>query len=80
MHRHQCKHPRRSTGRVRWGFTQLLHRVKAKESTGNLRLNLKELYENINIADDDRVVVTIVPTINGGAVTIGVIKIIPRVD
>ncbi|XP_047962210.1 polyphenol oxidase I, chloroplastic-like [Salvia hispanica] len=61
-------------------FTQLPHRVKAKESTRSLRLNLKELYENINIADDDRVVVTIVPTINGGAVTIGGIKIIPRVD
>ncbi|KAL1538376.1 catechol oxidase [Salvia divinorum] len=61
-------------------FTQLPHRVKAKESTGNLRLNLRELYENINIANDGSVVVTIVPTINGGAVSIGGIKIVPRVN
>ncbi|XP_042021087.1 polyphenol oxidase I, chloroplastic-like [Salvia splendens] len=60
-------------------FTQLPHRVKAKQSTGNLRLNLKELYENINIADDKSVVVTIVPIINGSAVTIGSVKIVPRV-
>lgn len=43
-------------------------------------MNLRELYENINIADDDSVVVSIVPTINGDAVTIGGIKITPRVD
>ncbi|XP_057812292.1 polyphenol oxidase I, chloroplastic-like [Salvia miltiorrhiza] len=61
------------------GFTQLPHRVRAKESLSDLRLNLKELYENINIADDDSIVVTIVPQINGDAVTIGGIKIIPRV-
>ncbi|KAG6403021.1 hypothetical protein SASPL_135236 [Salvia splendens] len=56
-------------------YTQLPHRVKAKQSTGNLYLNLKELYENINIADDDdSVVVTIVPTINGDAVNIGGVR------
>ncbi|KAG6395813.1 hypothetical protein SASPL_141942 [Salvia splendens] len=58
------------------GFTQLPHRVKAKNSVSDLRLNLKQLYENINIADDDKVVVTIVPLINGEAVTIGGIKIV----
>ncbi|KAG6395823.1 hypothetical protein SASPL_141952 [Salvia splendens] len=60
-------------------FTQLPHRVKSKESSGNLRLNLKELYENINIADHKSVVITIVPSINGSAVTIGSVKIVPRV-
>ncbi|KAL1538366.1 catechol oxidase [Salvia divinorum] len=58
------------------GFTQLPHRVKAKNSKSDLRLNLKQLYENINIADDDSVVVTIVPLINGESVTIGGIKIV----
>ncbi|XP_057812430.1 polyphenol oxidase I, chloroplastic-like [Salvia miltiorrhiza] len=60
-------------------FTQIPHRVRAKESANDLHLNLKELYENINIADDDFIVVTIVPHINGDDVTIGGIKIIPRV-
>ncbi|KAG6393867.1 hypothetical protein SASPL_144441 [Salvia splendens] len=59
-------------------FTQLPHRVKGKESVNNLRLNLREVYENINIADDDAVVITIVPLISGDAVTIGGIKIIRR--
>ncbi|KAG6393869.1 hypothetical protein SASPL_144443 [Salvia splendens] len=59
-------------------FTQLPHRVKGKESVNNLRLNLREVYENINIADDDAVVITIVPQFNGDAVTIGGIKIIRR--
>ncbi|KAG6383169.1 hypothetical protein SASPL_157085 [Salvia splendens] len=58
-------------------YTQLPHRVKAKQSTGNLYLNLKELYENINIADDDD---SVVVTINGDAVNINGIKIIPRVN
>ncbi|KAG6392114.1 hypothetical protein SASPL_146324 [Salvia splendens] len=61
-----------------WSFTHLPHRVEGKESTNNLRLNLREVYENINIADDDSVVITIVPQFNGDAVTIGGIKIIPR--
>ncbi|XP_057812439.1 polyphenol oxidase I, chloroplastic-like [Salvia miltiorrhiza] len=61
------------------GFTQIPHKVRAAESANVLRLNLRELYENINIADDDFIVVTIVPHINGGDVTIGGIKIIPRV-
>ncbi|XP_057812429.1 polyphenol oxidase I, chloroplastic-like [Salvia miltiorrhiza] len=60
-------------------FTQIPHRVRAAESANDLRLNLRELYENINIADDDFIVVTIVPHINGDDVTIGGIKIIPRV-
>ncbi|KAL6546964.1 hypothetical protein OROMI_022685 [Orobanche minor] len=60
------------------GFTQLPHRVRAKEKFSDRRLNLKELYENINIADDDSIVVTIVPQINGDSITIGGIKIIPR--
>ncbi|XP_057812441.1 polyphenol oxidase I, chloroplastic-like [Salvia miltiorrhiza] len=60
-------------------FTQIPHTVRAKERPSNLRLNLRELYENINIGDDDFIVVTIVPQVNGGEVTIGGIKIIPRV-
>ncbi|KAG6398112.1 hypothetical protein SASPL_139564 [Salvia splendens] len=61
------------------GFTQVPHRARAQESASDLRLNLKELYENINIGDDDSIVVTIIPHINGDEVTIGGIKIIPRV-
>ncbi|KAH6814988.1 hypothetical protein C2S51_019808 [Perilla frutescens var. frutescens] len=58
-------------------FAQLPHRVHSKKSKGNLRLSLKELYENIDVGDDDTVVVTIVPRYSGEDVTIGGVKIIP---
>ncbi|KAL1537624.1 catechol oxidase [Salvia divinorum] len=61
-------------------FTQVPHRSRTAEAPSDLRIILTELYKNINIADDDGVVVvTIVPRTNGGAVTIGGIKIETRV-
>ncbi|XP_047974400.1 polyphenol oxidase I, chloroplastic-like [Salvia hispanica] len=59
-------------------FSQVPHRSRTAETPSDLTIVLKELYKNINIADeDDFVVVTIIPRINGEAVTIGGIKIVP---
>lgn len=60
-------------------FSQVPHRSRTAETPSDLTIVLKELYKNINIADDDDdvVVVTIVPRINGHAVTIGGVKIVP---
>ncbi|KAH6785368.1 hypothetical protein C2S51_037823 [Perilla frutescens var. frutescens] len=58
-------------------FAQLPQKIYSKTSKGSLRLSLKELYENIDIGDDDSVVVTIIPRYNGKYVTIGGVKIIP---
>ncbi|KAH6788778.1 hypothetical protein C2S51_003784 [Perilla frutescens var. frutescens] len=57
-------------------FAQLPHRSHSKKSKGSIKMSLKELYEDIDIGDDDTVVVTIVPRSNGHDVTIGGIKII----
>ncbi|KAH6785369.1 hypothetical protein C2S51_037824 [Perilla frutescens var. frutescens] len=58
-------------------FAQLPHRVHADKSRSTINLSLKELYEDIDIGDDDTLVVTIIPRANGQDVTIGGIKIIP---
>ncbi|KAL1551615.1 catechol oxidase [Salvia divinorum] len=58
-------------------YAQLPHRVHSSQIKGALKLSLKELYENIDIGDQESVVVTIVPRINGEVVTIGGVKIIP---
>ncbi|CAI9784324.1 unnamed protein product [Fraxinus pennsylvanica] len=58
-------------------FAQIPHKSKNKEGKANISLRLTSLYEDIDIADDDTVVVTIVPRSNGQDVTIGGIKIIP---
>ncbi|KAH6788777.1 hypothetical protein C2S51_003783 [Perilla frutescens var. frutescens] len=58
-------------------YAQIPHRVRSKLNKGSLRLSLKELYENIDISDDDAVVVTIIPRVNGQFVTIGGLKILP---
>ncbi|KAK4484609.1 hypothetical protein RD792_007198 [Penstemon davidsonii] len=58
-------------------FAQVPHKTKAKKGKSTISLKLTELYEDIDIADDDTVVLTIIPRSNGGDVTIGGIKIIP---
>ncbi|KAL1551619.1 catechol oxidase [Salvia divinorum] len=58
-------------------YAQLPHRVYSSQIKGALKLGLKELYENIDVGDQESVVVTIVPRINGEVVTIGGVKIIP---
>ncbi|KAL6506921.1 hypothetical protein OROHE_022358 [Orobanche hederae] len=57
-------------------FAQVPAKSKNKTSTGNITLRLTELYEDIDIDDDDTVVVTLIPRSNGDDVTIGGIKII----
>ncbi|KAL1551621.1 catechol oxidase [Salvia divinorum] len=58
-------------------YAQLPHRVHSSQIKGALKLGLKELYENIDVGDQESVVVTIVPRINGEVVTIGGVNIIP---
>ncbi|KAL2245552.1 polyphenol oxidase I, chloroplastic-like [Sesamum indicum] len=58
-------------------FAQVPHKTKSKKDISNINLRLTELYEDIDIDDDDTIVVTLVPRSNGDDVTIGGIKIIP---
>ncbi|KAL0443692.1 UNVERIFIED_CONTAM: Polyphenol oxidase II, chloroplastic [Sesamum latifolium] len=58
-------------------FAQVPHKTKSKKDISNINLRLTELYEDIDIDDDDTIVVTLVPRSNGDNVTIGGIKIIP---
>ncbi|KAK4484613.1 hypothetical protein RD792_007202 [Penstemon davidsonii] len=58
-------------------FAQVPHKTKDKKGRSTINLKLTDLYEDIDVADDDTVVVTIIPRSNGGDVTIGGIKIIP---
>ncbi|XP_057777200.1 polyphenol oxidase I, chloroplastic-like [Salvia miltiorrhiza] len=59
-------------------FSQLPHRVHhSNRHKGSMKLSLKELYEDIDIHEDDTtVVVTLVPRANGHRVTIAGIKIV----
>ncbi|XP_022848549.1 polyphenol oxidase I, chloroplastic-like [Olea europaea var. sylvestris] len=58
-------------------FAQLPHKTKNKQGKSSISLRLTSVYEDIDVADDDTVVVTIVPRSNGEYVTIGGIKIVP---
>ncbi|KAL6506918.1 hypothetical protein OROHE_022355 [Orobanche hederae] len=58
-------------------YAQVPHnRAGDKTSTTSISLKLTELYEDMDVADDDTVVVTLVPRHKGPGVTIGGIKII----
>ncbi|KAI3457554.1 hypothetical protein Pfo_014217 [Paulownia fortunei] len=58
-------------------FAQVPHKTKDKKGKSNISLRLTELYEDIDVADDDTIVVTLIPRSNGDDVTIGGIKITP---
>ncbi|KAL6570573.1 hypothetical protein OROGR_000123 [Orobanche gracilis] len=58
-------------------FAQVPHnRAGDKTSSGSISLKLTELYEDMDIDDDDTIVVTLVPRHQGPGITIGGIKII----
>ncbi|KAL8507828.1 hypothetical protein ACS0TY_018386 [Phlomoides rotata] len=57
-------------------FAQVKHKNKSTEENGNIELKLRDIYEDINVADDLNVVVTLVPRSHGEAVSIGGLKII----
>ncbi|XP_022858965.1 polyphenol oxidase I, chloroplastic-like [Olea europaea var. sylvestris] len=58
-------------------FAQVPHRTKNEKSKSSISLDLTQLYDNIDVTDDDTIVVTIVPRSNGEDITIGGIKIVP---
>ncbi|XP_051126064.1 polyphenol oxidase I, chloroplastic-like [Andrographis paniculata] len=58
-------------------FAQVPHRTKEKKGKTSINLKLTDVYEDIEVGDDDTIVVTIIPRSNGDAVTIGGIKVIP---
>ncbi|PIN11267.1 hypothetical protein CDL12_16134 [Handroanthus impetiginosus] len=58
-------------------FAQVPHKTKNKKGKSNITLRLTELYDDIDVADDDTVVVTLIPRSNGEHVSIGDIKITP---
>ncbi|KAH6836394.1 hypothetical protein C2S53_012710 [Perilla frutescens var. hirtella] len=57
-------------------YAQVPHKSSSKTATTSIRLKLTDLYEDMDIADDNSIVVTIVPRHKGPGVTIGGIKII----
>ncbi|XP_022847765.1 polyphenol oxidase I, chloroplastic-like [Olea europaea var. sylvestris] len=58
-------------------FAQVPHKTKNSKGKSSINLKLTQLYDDIDVADDDTIVVTIVPRSNGDNITIGGIKIIP---
>ncbi|XP_073156149.1 polyphenol oxidase I, chloroplastic-like [Henckelia pumila] len=57
-------------------YAQVPHKTDSTSATSSIRLKLTDLYEDMDIADDDSIVVTLVPRHKGPGVTIGGIKII----
>ncbi|KAK6154219.1 hypothetical protein DH2020_008467 [Rehmannia glutinosa] len=57
-------------------YAQVPHKTNNKSATTSIRLKLTDLYDDMDVADDDTVVVTLVPRHQGEGVTIGGIKII----
>ncbi|KAG8386535.1 hypothetical protein BUALT_Bualt03G0158500 [Buddleja alternifolia] len=57
-------------------YAQVPHKTTNTTVTTSIRLKLTELYEDMDVADDDTVLVTLVPRHHGPGVTIGGIKII----
>ncbi|CAI9772371.1 unnamed protein product [Fraxinus pennsylvanica] len=58
-------------------FAQVPHKTKNKTSKSSISLDLTQLYDYVDVTDDDTIVVTIVPRSNGEDITIGCIKIVP---
>ncbi|KAL3821319.1 hypothetical protein ACJIZ3_007224 [Penstemon smallii] len=57
-------------------YAQVPHKAEKKTGTSTIRLKLTDLYDDMDIGDDDTIVVTLVPRHQGPGVTIGGIKII----
>ncbi|KAL3631509.1 hypothetical protein CASFOL_024493 [Castilleja foliolosa] len=57
-------------------YAQVPHKTKNKTATTSIRLKLTDLYDDMDVGDDDTIVVTLVPRHQGPGVTIGGIKII----
>ncbi|XP_011082857.1 polyphenol oxidase I, chloroplastic-like [Sesamum indicum] len=57
-------------------YAQVPHKTPNKTATSTIRMKLTELYDDMDISDDDSIVVTLVPRHQGPGVTIGGIKII----
>ncbi|XP_073298131.1 polyphenol oxidase I, chloroplastic-like [Primulina huaijiensis] len=57
-------------------YAQVPHKTNTPSATTSIRLKLTDLYEDMDLADDDSIVVTLVPRHEGPGVTIGGIKII----
>ncbi|KAL2496611.1 Polyphenol oxidase F [Forsythia ovata] len=58
-------------------FAQVPHKSKNTEGKATISLKLTDVYDDIDVSEDDTIVVTIVPRSNGQDVTIGGIKVIP---
>ncbi|XP_073156381.1 polyphenol oxidase I, chloroplastic-like [Henckelia pumila] len=57
-------------------YAQVPHKTDSTSATTSIQLKLTDLYEDMDVADDDFIVVTLVPRHEGPGVTIGGIKII----
>ncbi|XP_075488506.1 polyphenol oxidase I, chloroplastic-like [Primulina tabacum] len=57
-------------------YAQIPHKTKNATATTSLRLRLTEVYEDMDVTDDEDVLLTLVPRHQGPGVTIGGIKII----
>ncbi|XP_075506482.1 polyphenol oxidase I, chloroplastic-like [Primulina tabacum] len=57
-------------------YAQIPHKTKNQTATTSIRLKLTDLYNDMDVADDEDVLVTLVPRHQGEGVTIGGIKII----
>ncbi|KAL8031893.1 hypothetical protein ABFX02_13G059000 [Erythranthe guttata] len=57
-------------------YAQIPHKTKEKTATTSIRLKLTDVYEDMDVTDDDTILVTLVPRHQGPGVTIGGIKII----
>lgn len=57
-------------------YAQVPHKSENGTATSSIKLRLTDLYDDMDIDDDDSIVVTIVPRHKGPGVTIGGIKIV----
>ncbi|KAK4387196.1 (+)-larreatricin hydroxylase, chloroplastic [Sesamum angolense] len=57
-------------------YAQVPHKTANRTATTSIRLKLTDLYDDMDIGDDDTIVVTLVPRHQGPGVTIGGIKVI----
>ncbi|KAL7143549.1 hypothetical protein ABFS83_08G198800 [Erythranthe nasuta] len=57
-------------------YAQVPHKTNDKTATTSIRLKLTDLYDDMDVTEDDTVLVTLVPRHEGEGVTIGGIKII----
>ncbi|KAL0443686.1 UNVERIFIED_CONTAM: Polyphenol oxidase, chloroplastic [Sesamum latifolium] len=61
-------------------YAQVPHKTPNKTATSTIRMKLTDLYDDMDISEDDSIVVTLVPRHQGPGVTIGGIKIIEDPD